>query len=658
MDFFEHQDAARRKTSLLVFYFILAVALIIFAVYSVFWFLIIGGAEASGDVAQTQPPAFFIPEIFLGIAGATILVVAAGTVYKIIALSGGGESVAHMLGARPVETNTGDRDERKLLNVVEEVAIASGTNIPRVFILDADETINAFAAGFSTKDAIIGVTRGCVKQLSRDELQGVIAHEFSHILNGDMRLNIRLMGTLHGILVLGIIGYWIFRTALYSSPSRSSGSRKKEGSPIPFILLGLAIMTIGYIGVFFGKLIKSAVSRQREFLADASSVQFTRNPGGIAGALRKIGSLSSRISNPNAEQASHLFFANGLKSSLSGLMATHPPLDERIRRIDPSFAGSLDSPSPGARHAPTPATNKRGAGAQTMAAAAFAATAISRDQKIEVTSKSVLQSVGNPQAEHLVYVSELLASLPEEMRTATRNTQGAQALLYALLLDKDKKVREQQLQLLDSAEDSAVLRETRKLAGASIALPPETRLPLVDMALTTLRDLSGEQIKKLKDNLQKLAAADKKTSLFEYALLRTMLRHMESAFGGGKRRPIKYYDLAPLMPHANVVLSSLAHHGGADSAEALQVFNQGIRTLSMRPMALLPPEQCGLDAVDKSLDMLSKASPQIKKRMIAAAVECITANGRTTIAEIELLRAIADSLDCPMPPFLPAQTAA
>ncbi len=652
MDFFEHQDNARRKTSLLVLYFVLAVVLIIIAVYGVTWGLFMGTSDVPEGAAVVQP-SLWQPELFAWVAGLTLVVVAIGTLYKIIALSAGGESVARLLGARPVEANTMEPDERKLLNVVEEVAIASGTSIPGVFVLDADDTINAFAAGFSPKDAIVGVTRGCMQRLSRDELQGVIAHEFSHILNGDMRLNIKLMGVLHGILVLGILGYWIFRSAIYSSPSRSSGSRKKEGSPLPFILLGLAVMLIGYIGVFFGKLIKSAVSRQREFLADASSVQFTRNPAGIAGALKKIGASSSRISNPNAEQASHLFFANGLSGALSSLMATHPPLDERIRRIDPSFDSNMESAARPERPQPGPDSSARAAPIG-IAGAAFAVAAAG-GQMIQgaVQADEVLRSVGNPQAKHLDYVSSLLASLPEAIRSAARDQVGAQALLCALLLDGEQALREKQLQILVAAGDDSLSRKTRELAPKALELPPETRLPVVDMALTALRDMNPKQANDLRKLLTSLAAADEKITLFEYALLRTMLRHIKSG-SDNSRQPVKYYDLAPLLPHVTVVLSSLAHQDEAYAEEAAIAFEKGIAGLSKKAIALLPPEQCGLDKVDEALDLLAAASPQVKKRLITAAVECITANERTTIAEIELLRAIADSLDCPMPPFVPS----
>ena len=272
------------------------------------------------------------PQLFLLAAVGTLAVIALGSGFKTLELAQGGSSVATMLGGRLVAPTTTDPDERKLRNVVEEMAIAAGVPVPQVYLLPEEQGINAFAAGHSTSDAVVAVTAGAVRLLTRDELQGVIGHEFSHILNGDMRLNLRLMGIVFGILCLAVIG----RVLLYTR-SRSS----KDKNPLP--LLGLALIVIGWIGVFFGRLIQAAVSRQREFLADASSVQFTRNPAGLAARSRKIGGLSfgSKLEAAHAEEASHMFFGNGMSESFFHLMETHPPLAERIRAIDPSFDGTF-----------------------------------------------------------------------------------------------------------------------------------------------------------------------------------------------------------------------------------------------------------------------------------------------------------------------------
>src|ERR1017187_9512771 len=327
MDFFERQDLARRNTKLLVVYFVLGVAMLILAVYAATLAIFTGVASRHHHVYDEQVQmALWNPQLFFGAALGTLAVIALGSGFKTLELAQGGSTVATMLGGRLVDPATSDPDERKLRNVVEEMAIAAGVPVPQIYLLPDEHGINAFAAGHSTSDAVVAVPAGAMKLLTRDELQGVIGHEFSHILNGDMRLNLRLMGILFGILCLAIIGRILLQV-------RSGSSRDRN--PLP--LLGLILLLLGWVGVFFGRLIQAAVSRQREFLADASSVQFTRNPAGIAGALKKIGGLGetgSRLRASHAQEASHMFFGNGMAEPLFSLLATHPPLEERIRAID------------------------------------------------------------------------------------------------------------------------------------------------------------------------------------------------------------------------------------------------------------------------------------------------------------------------------------
>lgn len=640
MDFFAHQDRARRNTKWLVVYFVLAVILIITAVYAVFAAVFLWASASAGAQAPAVPAQWWNPNLFAWVTGLTLLVIVVGTIYKTWALAGGGEAVARSLGAEPIRSDSTEPAERRLLNVVEEIAIASGTPVPRVYVLEED-SINAFAAGFSTRDAVVAVTRGALNRLSRDELQGVIAHEFSHILNGDMRLNIRLIGVLNGILVVGIIGYWILRSAL----NTRSGRGGKKGNPLPFILLGLAVMIIGYIGVFFGKLIKSAVSRQREFLADAASVQFTRNPAGLSGALKKIGGLmdGSRITHPNAEEASHLFFADGLRASFFNLMATHPPLHERIRRIEPAFDGKFLS-----------AADQLSAPADSPVAAA--AAGLSGPAAGRATAE-VIGTIGQPDTRHLAYVTSVLTGIPDDLKNAARDPGKAQALILGLLLNREAEPRARQLRYLEQQSDPEFYGQLRNIMPLLNNLRPEYRLPLVDMALAALRALSPAQVEAFKAALRALVEADAAISLFEYTLQRMVLRHLELAAGKPARRPIYYSDLPAILPRVTVVLSTLAYYGRADHAAAAQAFAAGFNALDAGAGDILPPAQCGLPQVDEALTVLALAAPQLKKQVLNACVACISADGQTTIAEAELLRAIADSLDCPIPPLLPSAAA-
>ena len=650
MDFFQHQERARKNTSLLILYYALAVVLIVVAVYGVTAAIFMWSTQDE----HTSPLRLWDPSLFLGVAGITSLIIFGGTAFKILALSGGGAAVATARGGRRVDPATRDLDERRVLNVVEEMAIASGTPVPPVYILDDETGINAFAAGFTTTDAVVAVTRGCAKMLTRDELQGVIAHEFSHILNGDMRLNIRLIGVLNGILIISIVGYWVFRIAV-QSPGGGRDSRKKV-SPIPFILLGLALMVIGYIGVFFARLIQSAISRQREFLADASAVQFTRNPDGIGGALKKIGGFleGSQVHSPRAMEASHLFFADGMKHSFMNLVATHPPLMERIRRIDPNFDGQYPQVAAGAGTAAAGAsstpTEARPAGAELPVAALAGGY---RMQPAELASR-----VGAPQAEHLAYASALIASFPEAVVSAARDPLGARALVFCLLLDGEGSTREAQLRYLAGAAEPPLNAEVQRLAPAVDGVGKESRVAVVDLCLAGLRELSPSQYPEFRTQVQHLVEADQQVSLFEYALQRVLLRRLDPVFGQAKRPVIQYYDIGPLLPWCTDLLSALAYFGQPDPQEAARAFDGA--AVRLRPglrLTIRPAGQASLAAVDKALHTLEGASAPIKKRIVDACAACVGADGRVTVDEAELLRAIADALDCPIPPFLPRDAA-
>ena len=640
MDFFESQDVARRKTAVLVAYYVLAVVLIILCVYAAFVGTFLGfKAKGGGDVRLEQ---LWRPEFFFWVVVCTSGVVLLGTLYRVAQLRTGGAAVARLLGGRPVSGNARDAGERRVLNIVEEMAIASGTPVPSVFMLDGEQSINAFAAGFSPSDAVVAVTRGCVDQLSRDELQGVVAHEFSHILNGDMRLNIKLIGVLHGILVISMIGYGIMRAGAAGGRSRS---RDSKGGGSALLLFGLALMVIGYVGVFFGKLIKSAVSRQREFLADASAVQFTRNPDGIAGALKKIGGFTrgSRLRSAHAEEASHFFFSNGLGASFSRLMATHPPLAERIRRLDPSFAG-------GAAQA---------ARRQAAASGEAPVAGIAQEASFAVDPDDVVDSVGTPRAEHLAYAASLRASWPDSLVSAAHEPSGARAVLYALLLNSEEGPRRRQAARLEQHADPEVARLTRALQPDIARLGPNSRLPLAETSVGALKELSPAQYKAFRDNVEQLVAADEQIDLFEYTIRRMIARQLDPLFGKPERGAVRHRDIKPLQPSAIDLLSCLAYWGADDQGAARRAFDAGTARLDLPGrLEIRPAADCGLRELDAALDALAAAAPGIKKRIVAACTACIGYDGRVTVEEAEVLRAVADALDCPMPPFVPGAAVA
>jgi len=640
MDFFERQDKARRKTKLLVFYFIVAIGLLILASYAAV-FAIFGQKEVFDAMGESSFT-LWQPDLFLFTTFGTLTVIAFGSVFKTLQLSKGGSAVAEMLDGRLINSNATATDERKLLNVVEEMAIASGIPVPQVYLLEDEAGINAFAAGYSTGDAAIGVTRGGMQMLSRDQLQGVIGHEFSHILNGDMRLNLRLMGLIFGILCLTVVGRVLLRT---------------RGKKNPLPLLGLALIVIGFVGVFFGRLIQAAVSRQREFLADAASVQFTRNPDGLAGALKKIGGLSSgsKLETPHAQEASHLFFANGLGSSLTGLMATHPPLPERIRALDPGWDGKLPTITPPqpAQPPPLPAAEPR----RTQPPPLPPPLPVIPIIEAAVTAQALLPDVGRPTTAHLQYAADLRQSLPEALKSAARDPLGASALTYALLLSHDPAAREKQIADLAAATSDPIVDETLTLWPEAQNVPVQTKIPLVDLALPALRQLSPAQFHEFRGAVRALVESDRQIDLFEYMLQKIVLHHLEPNFVPTPKKVTQYYDLKPLAADCGVLLSAMAYAGQEDLAQVEAAFARGAQLLSnmaKNEIPFLPKADCDLPRLDAALERLALAVPQIKKNALNACAETIAADGILQGPEAELLRAIADSLDCPIPPFLPS----
>jgi Zn-dependent protease with chaperone function len=648
MDFFEHQERARKKSGVLLLYFLIAVTLIVLAVYLVI-VLFFYAQKIRDPENMSLAVRWWYPELFAGVSVGTLGLVLLGSAFKTISLRSGGAAVAGMLGGLPIDPETRDVDQRKILNVVEEMSIASGVPRPPVFLLEEESGINAFAAGYNPSDAVIGVTKGCIQELSRDELQGVIAHEFSHILNGDMRINIRLVGLLHGILLIAMIGEILMRSS-FNSGSRRRRSDKDGGGALMILLFGLALLTIGYVGVFFGKLIKSAVSRQREFLADASAVQFTRNPAGIAGALKKIGGFvkGSRIKNAHAEEASHFFFGDGVRHVYFNALATHPPIEERIRRIDPSFE-LPEKPKEEEEVWLTEFDRKRTVQVTSQMSSPR------WEGRVGLAPAAFVAQTGAPSPKHLDYAHRMRESLPNELIEGARDAFGARAIVYGLLLDPDKEVRQGQLDYLAENAEPGVLRDLRTVGPEIRDLSPVYRLPLIDLCLPGLKRLSENQYRNFRENVRNLVHADRRLNLFEFVLGRILVRHLDPHFFGIQRNVIRYKKLEPVKEDLSVVLSTLAHLSSRNPEQSEEVYHRAIADLDLRAPqpSMTPQSECNLSALAKAIDNLAKVAPMLKKKILQGCAEIILSDRKVDVKEAELLRVVADSLDCPVPPLLP-----
>jgi len=642
MDFYQAQDDARRSTTRLIVYFILAVVSLIIMV-NLLVMLVFGYLEDAGQLTLQNVAHQFDWMTFFVTGAVVVLIIAAGSAYKIMTLSGGGQVVAESLGGAPVHPDTRDPLERRVLNVVEEMAVASGTPVPPVYLLQEEDGINAFAAGNTPADAVIGITRGTAERLSRDELQGVVAHEFSHILNGDMRMNIRLMGVLHGILIIGMIGYFILRSMTYGRRR----SNDKNGAPI--LALAIGLMVIGFAGTFFGNLIKASVSRKRELLADASAVQFTRNPGGIAGALKKIGGYQagSTLQSPQAPSMSHAFFSQGVSGFLQSLFATHPPLDMRIKRINPDWDGEFETPA--AEAAPSAATEAPG-GEESGDARKRAVLEGATVAAGVLQANEMIDSVGRPRAEHLQYAGEIIASIPPAVREAAAEPYGARAVIYCLLLDGDPDVKAEQMAHLRQEGDLGVADLVQSLDGDIAALGVAVRLPLIDLAIPALRELSPGQYGLFKRNLDSLIRMDRKINLFEWALQKIVHHNLEPHFTGNRPRAARHGSLVAVKPQIETLLSLLTYACVED--RQTEAFDAARAELAMPDVALIPKERIDLEALSAAVDELALLKPLVKPRLLKACLACITHDQAYSPREMELMRAVADTLDCPMPPYL------
>jgi len=629
MNFFEYQDQARKNTRWLVFLFILAVITLIGLTDLL---VVVCYFSISSKYSTVVTPIPVSTHITIAIAIGAVVIFA--SLYRMAEMNGGGRRVAEELGGRLIPSSTRNRKERRLLNVVEEMAIASGMPVPQVYVLE-DSAINAFAAGYNPHDAVIGVTRGMVDLLSRDELQGVIAHEFSHIFNGDMRLNIRLIGILFGILFIALIGQKIVR---YSGRSREGA---KAG------LFGIGLIVIGYGGLFFGNLIKAVVSRQREFLADASSVQFTRNPEAIGGALKKIGgwSFGSKLTVTNAEEYSHFYIANGVSSFASGFFSTHPSLKDRIYRIEPGWDGKF-SKVKREKTADAKVENKNNGNNKIFSADSF------KQADSLITTAAIITAIastGMPTSDHVQYARKLIADIPESLLLASRDPMSAYALVLGLITSKELLKNPVQLDSATKVIEPEIKTILRKIFQPLISLDIKYRLPLIELAIPSLKSLSEAQQKKFKQDLLLIIKLDDRVESWEWALHRIITLSLKKA----KIPRARYSDFSSLQHECRILLSAVIYSSNCNIEMRKAAFNVAAKDLDI-DSELIGKENINVSELMSAIQKICELKPLVKPRFLKALAYAVQHDGVVEAEEVEFIRAIAEGIDCPMPPLLDA----
>ena len=633
MNFFEHQDRARRRTRRLLVLFTLAVVAIVTAVN-----LIVLVLFGQLDVSETPP----LSKEFLGqqaslLAWTSLLtggLIGFASIYRTLRLRSGGGSVARELGGSLVDPDTTDPLKRRLRNVVEEIAIAAGVPVPEIYVLEEEAGINAFAAGYGPADAAVAVTRGALESLDRSELQGVVAHEFGHILNGDMRLNIRLIGILFGILVLTVIGRRVLFSMRHTRNSRNGGG---------IVALGLALMLVGYIGLFFGRWIQASVSRQREYLADASAVQFTRQPEGIAGALKKIGAAGAgSMLQADTEEVGHMLFAKGLASQL---FSTHPPLVKRIQAIEPGF-------DPGEFTAIAEQMQRHSQARQ--AATEDSAPPVHGSTRgpggLPLDPDQLIEQMGQPGLGQILTAALLAAAIPKPLERAAHSGEWAPELVCYLLMDPDPGIREAQLLLVARVLGAESEGQVRTLLAIEPELAPELRIPLLEISFPALRRRPEEELQALLALLDGLIHADERVDVFEYSLARLLTRQLEDARYPSRVQAGGRLGLGDVLHEARDLLALLAHHGHPQDPEAARrALVAGLRVLHLEEEKTAPVGADWPERLDNALARLDELRLPDKEQMLSALATTVHHDDQVVTAEQELLRTICATLHMPLP---------
>ena len=702
MDFFQRQDKARSQTVLLVLLFIVGLFLTAFLIHCV----VIGVVSITADSHKddfvyhllNQPGLLLIDLLLVSLF---VTLVALG---KIVQLNKAGpDGIALSLGGKTVPRGSSDPREQRLYNVVEEIALAAGTPVPRVYIMDNEPSINACAIGTSPENAAVCVTRGTMDYLTRDELQGVIAHEFSHIVNNDVRINTKLIGYLFGLELIAMMAAVVLRTtyhlSFYTDSRSSSKDKGSSGTAIILIvfLVALALLIIGYVGVFFGNLIRAAISRQREYLADASAVQFTRNPDGIAGALKKIGcpNLGSQISNQNSVQASHLFFGSVFKAGfLQSLFQTHPPLVDRIKAIDPTFDGNFPkyvSKNNWADFSQSTETNassnpldrltgraSKAAAGSLMAGLASEEVAVPNAQYFSKVEVPPVQE--RPRSEHLGFSREqiygssfenvikspqtassqlggaprklkvaetVLEEIPDELDTFLCDVEAAKASFYVILMGNSGDEIKAQRDIILRTEK--YLYPKLGTAWSMLSrLGNATRLVVARKATPLLKTMKPAEYLVFRQTVIDLCNADGQLDIFEYALQASTIRELDLYFRLATEPKIAYKTFDSVAGQFGIVLSYLAHEGALESGDEVKAFNAGASVVTGN-VRLIPASECSLATFSRALNDLMRAAPTVKRELLRAFYQCVADDGVITESEAATISAITAALGAPAP---------
>ncbi|UYZ83021.1 M48 family metallopeptidase [Entomomonas sp. E2T0] len=615
MNFFKLQNKAKSQTFWLVILFCLGLIILPYIGAHIITFCI-----DFFTLPKNRSPATFP----LVLKCLTVIIVMV-SLYKYISLRQGGRVIAIALGGRLIDKRASNPNERRLLNVVEEMAIASSVPVPHVYILDEEIHINAFAAGHTINDAVIGVTRGTTELLTRDELQAVIAHEFSHILNGDMRLNLRFTAFLFGFIFISQAGFVLLRLGF-------GIGNKKGGGIIPhFLVLAVALLAAGFLGQLWARIMQAAVNRQREYLADASSVQFTRHGPALASALKKIGGSEggATLETAMASSYNHFFFSQ----ADTNLLATHPPLEKRIKRIEPWWQGGfieVDFSKLIKKEEGEPQENSN-----------------IRDKKLTAAIAAGIAITGTDAIPYLKPVTLLNTNVTDKEQATAKleaichEPMDACYLMFAFLVDTIPSIRAKQFIAVKNTDLITDYYQTLSL------IPKQKHLEFIEKAIPALKNLSEEQYKKFKTTLMHFIQADNEISLYEWLIYQLIIHQVDGQFNSKAIiTSYNYSNLDQLRDEVAIMLSGIAHLT-EDSDYQKRAFGLGSNVMGLYTIQL--QEKPNISQLTTSLQKLQKATEPVRRKFLQGALRAIEQDQQVNMKETMFFRILSLCLDCPIP---------
>ena len=655
INFFERQEEAQKKSQMLVISLVLVMLLTALCCY-------LGVALLAYAVQSTAYNWLISIQALFVVLLLSVGIMSLGTLWGLLLLRDGAQAVVRLLKGLELDPRTAKPNERRLLNVVEEMAIASGVPVPRVYVLKNQASINAFAAGDNPYNAVIGFTRGALELLNREEIQGVVAHEFSHILNGDMQLNLKMAAVLYGLSSFWNTGKNLLQSSIQQG---TEGDEQIDGFPAasresPDILLvvpALFLLLIGAPGVFLGSLIRSTLSQEREFLADAAAVQFTRNSQGIAGALKKIGGLSQQavINSNNVPALSHFFFAQAESGLIAEWKSTHPPLEKRIAALDPAFSGNYPEVKPISLEEMDFEASARSEALKQISSSLHLAVQIgTAEPKIAITPETLTSAIGQTKYGSLVYATKLIRAFPQPLISRLREPQGAQAVVYAVLLKLAEEKEEQVSRVLKEAVSEGIFQETMRVLTAVSSLGREMLLPLIDLAVSVLRCLSVSEHQQMLRAVKDITERFFSDNLFAYLLIRELTQEYRTKSGLISKESLGESD--KLVQDALLLLCAVAQAAGKEAYAVKTAFERG--TLLLKPGAEKDfpiNRRVYVKSLDEVMSRLAYSSLNFRRRVLESCTACIAADNYVTAEEAEMLRLTAVALQCPVPPMLPPQ---